>query len=408
MLCAGGFEGSGIGPKALSMGGAFVGLADDWSAAFWNPAGLAFLNGWGVGQSVDFISLRALDNNSIANPTPPLTQANIEQGDPFFQLGGEPARFGVTDTTIQAALPSVAGYKAWGPWAISAGVFAPLGFAFKIDDQTIPGYTASYKSQGSILEYNLSVARQWGDRWAVGMGVNFLDARLKRDATKQTPAYTFTSSADGRGQAIQGVFGLLGRLNKSLSMGLVYKTANDIALDGTATVTPGIGMMNSETSGQTSTIHTPATYSVGFAFLPAPSLTTTMDWEGTDWTPTREKVQFAQPGVILQNQDFDAHWRFTNRVRAGTEYRWDYTPQKQLLFRAGYTWDPYAVPDSAVSVTNLVDVSRNVYTLGLGWRLGAWQPQVGFAYAVGSRTVNGVEYKKVDRLLTVGLQYRTL
>src|SRR5258706_3487294 len=99
----GGFEGSGIGPKALSMGGAFVGLADDWTAAFWNPAGLAFLNGWGVGQSVDLISLRALDGNSIANPTPPLSQANIEQGDPFVQFGGEPSRFGITDTSIQAA-----------------------------------------------------------------------------------------------------------------------------------------------------------------------------------------------------------------------------------------------------------------------------------------------------------------
>ena len=398
------------------MGGAFVGLADDWTAGFWNPAGLAFLHGSGVGGSVDFLSLRALDGNSIANPTPPLTQANVQQGDPFFQLGGEPARFGVTDTTIQAALPSVAAYTTWGPWAFSAGVFSPLGFKYTIDDQTIPGYSASYDRQGTILDYNLSVARQWGDRWALGMGVNFLDARLKQDATKETPAYAFTSSADGRGQAVQGVFGFLGRLNRKLSMGIVYKTGNDIALDGAATVTstqfpltvPGIGTVNNETSEQTTTIHNPAIYSVGFAFVPISSWTLTTDWEGTDWTPTREEVQFAQPGFILQNQDFDAGWRFVNRARAGTEYRWNYGAGQQLLFRAGYTWDPSAVPDSAVSITNLVDVSRNVYTLGLGWHVGAWEPQVGFAYAVGSRTVSGVDYKQVDRLLTVGFQYRTL
>ena len=76
-----------------------------------------------------------------------------------------------------------------------------------------------------------------------------------------------------------------------------------------------------------------------------------------------------------------------------------------MLFRS---WDPYAVPDSAVSVTNLVDVSRHVYTLGASWRLGNWEPSVGFAYAAGSRTANGVDYKKVDRLLSVGLEYRTL
>ena len=33
---------SGVGTKALGLGGAFRGLADDWSASYWNPAGLAF------------------------------------------------------------------------------------------------------------------------------------------------------------------------------------------------------------------------------------------------------------------------------------------------------------------------------------------------------------------------------
>ena len=37
---AGGFALSGVGSKAIGMGGAFRGLADDWSAAYWNPAGL--------------------------------------------------------------------------------------------------------------------------------------------------------------------------------------------------------------------------------------------------------------------------------------------------------------------------------------------------------------------------------
>ncbi|HLG93317.1 MAG TPA: outer membrane protein transport protein [candidate division Zixibacteria bacterium] len=38
----GGYALSGVGPHANAMGGAFRALADDWSAAFWNPAGLAF------------------------------------------------------------------------------------------------------------------------------------------------------------------------------------------------------------------------------------------------------------------------------------------------------------------------------------------------------------------------------
>ena len=40
---AGAFLKMGVGARALGMGSAFVGLADDSTAAFWNPAGLAQL-----------------------------------------------------------------------------------------------------------------------------------------------------------------------------------------------------------------------------------------------------------------------------------------------------------------------------------------------------------------------------
>ena len=41
---AGEFLRIGVGARALGMGSAFVGLADDGTAAFWNPAGLATLS----------------------------------------------------------------------------------------------------------------------------------------------------------------------------------------------------------------------------------------------------------------------------------------------------------------------------------------------------------------------------
>ncbi|MEN8194150.1 MAG: long chain fatty acid transport protein, partial [Bacteroidota bacterium] len=38
---ANGLSLNSVGPKALGMGGAFVGLANDGTAIYWNPAGLA-------------------------------------------------------------------------------------------------------------------------------------------------------------------------------------------------------------------------------------------------------------------------------------------------------------------------------------------------------------------------------
>ena len=41
MALANGLNLNSLGTKALTMGGAFVGLADDFSTIYWNPAGIA-------------------------------------------------------------------------------------------------------------------------------------------------------------------------------------------------------------------------------------------------------------------------------------------------------------------------------------------------------------------------------
>jgi hypothetical protein len=41
----------GIGPRAMGMGGAFVAVADDASAAYWNVAGLAQLSSYEISLS---------------------------------------------------------------------------------------------------------------------------------------------------------------------------------------------------------------------------------------------------------------------------------------------------------------------------------------------------------------------
>ena len=45
MLTGNGLNLNGVGSKAVGMGGAFVGLADDYSAVFWNPAGITQITG---------------------------------------------------------------------------------------------------------------------------------------------------------------------------------------------------------------------------------------------------------------------------------------------------------------------------------------------------------------------------
>ena len=46
---AGSFARDGIGARAIALGGAFVAIADDTSTGFWNPAGVAYLEGYNLG-----------------------------------------------------------------------------------------------------------------------------------------------------------------------------------------------------------------------------------------------------------------------------------------------------------------------------------------------------------------------
>lgn len=66
-----------LSPRALSLGGAFIGLADDASAALWNPAGLFTLRGF-----------RILARLSMPAPTTPSDIVGAALSGGLFTVGG--------------------------------------------------------------------------------------------------------------------------------------------------------------------------------------------------------------------------------------------------------------------------------------------------------------------------------
>ena len=92
---AGEFLRIGVGPRALGMGGAFVGVADDVTAGYWNPAGLAFLSGRvaSVMHSEQLTGL-AYDYAAYAHPR--------GQGDRRSAYGFSLIRLGLDDIPVTA------------------------------------------------------------------------------------------------------------------------------------------------------------------------------------------------------------------------------------------------------------------------------------------------------------------
>jgi long-chain fatty acid transport protein len=406
---SGGFEGPGLGARATGMGGAFIGVADDWTAIYWNPAGLAQLRGTGVGTSTEYLQIHAHDSNGLVNPLPPIGSANILRQDAFLQLGGEPLAFHGQDSRSVTFLPSVGFYTRWNGFVLAGGSYVPLGSSFEVADHSVPGYDVSFKSRAYIITHNFSVATQ-ASRWIqLGAGVNAVQAHAERFANKTAPVEEFSSSSSAGALGVQGVFGVLVKLHDTFHVGGVYRTGHDLNMRGESSVqdslfplpVPGLGVLQNESSRYNQKLRDPTTYGLGLAFWILPELTLTADWQRTQWSAMRVDIQFDQPGIILQNQQMDPGWSSTNRYRFGVEWR----PSHAWSVRAGYFRDPRAVSFQSEALTQIIDADQRYYTAGLGYQKGHWRVNLDSQYSYGQEQLSSRTLKREANSQGLEIEY---
>ncbi|MEW6620476.1 MAG: outer membrane protein transport protein [bacterium] len=390
------FEGPGVCVRPLTMGGAFIGLADDWSAVIWNPAGLTQLEGKGFGFSLDYVPAEASDSNSVANR--PLNQINMDQQDVFFQLGGEPTEFNKKDVKSTTYLPTLAGYTSFRGFILSGAIYVPMGYSSDWEDSKEVVQKATYEISSFEIIYNLNVAKQVTDKLSIGAGINLLDWTLEKKAEKKVAGYTQNLDLDGDGQDFEGIISLFCKCRPDLNLGFVYHTGSKIDVKGdaktqypfpTGTITPPWIMMY-EKSNFTLKQQVPATYILGIAYKPQAKLVITADWHRTDWSKQKKEMSFNQDGLFLKDTVQSVDWKDTNKIRLGAEY----TLNELWKLRAGFFTDPSPMPDKAVSLTNLIDIDRVFYTLGAGCKYNNWQVDMGIMHNKQDQTIEGVTYEK--------------
>lgn len=396
---AGGFESPGIGARALSMGGAFVSVADDWTAIYWNPAGLSRIKGSGIGISADIVRVRSHDSSGLANPTLPLSTDNLLRGDVFAQTGGEPSQFSGQDSSFWIPLPAVGFYTTRCGVSLAGGSYAPLGFSYRVSDGAQPGYQTSYASKGYILNHNISLAKEVFRGVRFGAGVNAVQARLSRAAYKSAPTYTYSASSDADGLGVQGVFGVLIDLGQRARLGGVYRTGQDLALSGRAAVQDS--RFPGESSDFTQKLRNPATYGAGVSWLPRTHWTITADWQRSEWQSSRIDVSFVQPGLFLQNLNLDPEWTSSTRYRFGVE--WRLAPAWSC--RAGYFRDPAGTSFRSTSLTNLVTIDQRYFTLGAGYQQSRWRLNLGGQYSQGREDLPGRALRRDNVSILIGFEY---
>lgn len=369
-LYSNGLNLNGMGTRAISMGGAFVGISNDYSAVFWNPAGLT---------QMDKSTLSVF--SSFIMPTGTYTYApagiNIETEKKTFPT---PA-FAYINPVSDKLTFGLAAYATAGSGATWDGSkLIPFNTYFGMGD------TKAYEWSSKVGAFTFSpiIAYKLSDTFSIGGTLNVVYGLLdmKREAGGQ-----YTESLNGIG--FGATFGAMFKPSDKFSFGVTYKTPQKIKLTGTVDM-PGLaaipGMPTS--SGATREITWPMWVGAGVAFTPTKKLTIAFDVQYTNWKKLDTiKISYDEAfwkvnmgtGSVEDNSAFELNWEDAIQYRVGFEYLLSDT----FAVRAGYYYDPAPSPATTLNIL-LPSITYNVFTAGIGYITDSISLDIGVEYLKGT------------------------
>jgi long-chain fatty acid transport protein len=391
LAMANGLNLNSLGSRALSMGGAFVGLADDYSAIFWNPAGMAQFNKRYLG----FYGTDVIPSGSylLQVPTPAglLNLVDAKTQSKHYLSGLLAYYQPVTDDLVAGI-----------------GIYVPsgLGAAWNGDDffNFSNGTAYQWESKIGAVTFSPGVSYKINEMISVGaaLNINYGMFSLKRWAgTTEIPEppsefdlgqYEMNLNGWGFG----ATFGVLVKINDMLSAGATLRTPNRVKLSGDASLS-NIELLGFQSSSDAETVSPHLTFPLwiagGVAFRPLSRLIVTGDLQWTQWsTLDQVELKFIDPYWSLfmtasGENVMHLEWKDALQVRFGAEYM----IKENLDLRAGYYYDPSPAPDRTMNVL-LPNFTFNAFTLGLGYSLNGLVIDFGFEFLAGKK--RDVDYAK--------------
>jgi len=422
---ASGINLEGLGARAITMGGAFTGLADDSSAIYWNPSGLAQLKGGGFAAGVYSMNITMWDRNSLSNRYPDKHDPN--KGDMFPRVYlTEPERF-KDDKEFWpsgATLPAISAYKSFDDFVLGGGVYANAGAYSNWKDTikdpvTSADIDASVFSIMMIMDFNVSLAKRITDKLSLGVGLDLLYAKLQGNIEKdyggsndpRQPDYSFGIDADADGMGLQGTMGFLYKFSPKWSLGAMFRTGAKFNLNGDLSAAQAIFgpggqpvMRLEEKSNYYHEFVYPPSWGVGIAYKPTQTLTMTADWQRTDWTKFKwpfADLHYENEGTLLKNTVMDSDWSAADTYRFGLEYKYN----KRLTLRGGYSIEDSGIPEEAQDLSILIIGKRPQYAnVGFGYQWDVWNLDL-MAGTTWGYTYTGMRHLCYDFAFTFSRQF---
>jgi long-subunit fatty acid transport protein len=423
---------SSVGARSQAMGNTNVGISDDFSALFSNPAGLSQqknfefsigLTRYGYGNDVSFFGNTVTDNNSAIN----LNNLGIVY--PIATVrGGLTFAFGFGRV---ANYKSIASFDGFNPNSSIIRSFAPyagsqnedfdlltlskpdadnllnnhlpflLFLADTSNDFLYPILTDSVQQTARILEgggmnhWSFGGGIDIAPDLSLGITLNFVSGSYSydREFTESDSrniykssyvfpynfdTWTYTSTIHSDITGFNAVFGLMYRKPGKFQVGATvripttYEISETFTDNGVSKFDDGFSATSSSDGETKYKITTPFVLSGGFSVKPIDWLLLAGDAEYTDWTEM--EFDSNNPDLIQENRNIKKWMQDTWNIRGGAEVS---VFDIGLKIRGGIEWKPSPWKGDQS------DYDQWNYTAGLGYAIDE-NSVINLSYALGS------------------------
>ncbi|PKL82251.1 MAG: hypothetical protein CVV24_11065 [Ignavibacteriae bacterium HGW-Ignavibacteriae-3] len=367
---AGGFQTGTQNARAMGMGHAFVGMATDASAIYFNPAGLTNLKGTNILFGSTFIMPKV----KFTGPTP----ATVTPTTPVAAT---------TETVARTFTPInfYASHSMDNGLSFGIGVFNPYGLGSEWPSTWV-GKSLAVKTELRTFYINPTVAYKVTESLSIAAGFNYIISNVQFYQVIDIPTIPLAPGVNLPGAANVGVnlegngkaaytwnVGFLLKPTNTLSLGAAYRHSAEITFNGDLVFSG----LNAKPTGfpvghsdlfpagpGVAKLTMPWDLRFGASWNASDNLTLNFDLQYVGWSSYQElAADFEKNTAAWADLKSIKSWGNTVTFRFGGEYT-----MNDWAFRAGFVRDGSPSPSKYMD-PSLPGADRSEFTFGVGYQI---------------------------------------
>jgi long-subunit fatty acid transport protein len=385
------FNPVGSGARAMGMGGSFISIADDATAASWNPAGLILLRKPEVALVLSSTNLK--EDLTFSQATEASGSNSVSNSDINYVALSAPCSADTCGKNMVFSLNYQRLYDFSREW----------DFTLIRDESALLQLEQKYqvRQQGSLYAIGAAVAVQMTDKLTLGLTLNSwrelsgknqwrsnqnIDGQGQLIGTDVTQTVRFSDEYEFEGSNFN--LGLMWtafqKMDQKLVVGLVYKSEFDADITQTSVEFelqefPNEDIVTTPTISNTSqnlTLTMPSSLGLGASFQWSDSFTTSLDIYRTNWSNFAFSDDSGSQFSPISGRNLnDVLIKDTTQIRIGMEYRilsQEAGNNYIIPLRAGLFRDPLVADDTSENASGL--------SVGTGIAFETWVFDVAYQY----------------------------